>query len=45
MDIWDSDIWEGTVKAAEGHLAEICFSKAKEEEMVVAVNWQDADSS
>ena len=44
-NICDSDIWEGTAKAAEGHLAEVCFSKAKEEEMVVAVNWQDADSS
>lgn len=44
-NICDSDTWEGTPKAAEGHLAEVCFSKAKEEEMVVAVNWQDADSS
>ena len=24
-------------KAAEGHLAEVCFNKAKEEEMVIAV--------
>ena len=41
----DSDLWEGTSKAAEGHLAEVCFTKAKEEGMVVAINWQDADSS
>ena len=34
----------GSSKAAEGHLAEVCFNKAKEEEMVIAVNWQDADS-
>ena len=44
-NICDAELWEGTAKAAEGHLAEVCFSKAKEEEMVVAVNWQDADSS
>ena len=43
--ICDSEIWEGTAKAAEGHLAEVCFSKAKEEGMVIAINWQDADSS
>ncbi|KAJ7377766.1 hypothetical protein OS493_026902 [Desmophyllum pertusum] len=43
--ICDSELWEGTAKSAEGHLAEFCFSKGKEEEMVVAVNWQDADSS
>ena len=34
----------GSSKAAVGHLAEVCFNKAKEEEMVIAVNWQDADS-
>ena len=44
-NICDSELWEGTAKAAEGHLAEVCFSKAKEEGMVVAINWQDADSS
>ena len=36
---------EGTSKAAEGHLREVCFNKAKEEKMVIAVSWQDADSS
>ena len=40
----DSDLWEATAKAVEGHLAEVCFSKGKEG-MVVAVNWQDANSS
>ena len=44
-NVSDSDLWEGTSKAAEGHLAEVCFGKAKEEGMVVAINWQDADSS
>ncbi len=44
-NICDAELWEGTAKAAEGHLAEVCFTKAKEEEMVIAVNWQDADSS
>ena len=44
-NICDSELWEGTSKAAEGHLAEVCFNKAKEKEMVIAVNWQDTDSS
>ena len=44
-NICDSELWEGTSKAGEGHLAEVCFNKAKEEEMVIEVNWQDADSS
>ena len=44
-NIYDSELWEGTSKAGEGHLAEVCFNKAKEEEMVIEVNWQDADSS
>ena len=35
-NICDSDLWKGTSKAAEGHLAEVCFTKAKEEGMVVA---------
>ena len=26
-------------------MAEVCFNKAKEKEMVIAVNWQDVDSS
>ena len=43
--ICDAELWEGTGKATEVQLAEVCFLKAKEEEMVVAVNWQDADSS
>ena len=32
-------------KSCEGHLAEVCFTKAKEEGLVIAINWQDADSS
>ena len=44
-NICDSDLWEGTAKASEGHLAHVCFSKAKEEGMVCEVNWQDQDSS
>lgn len=43
-NVSDSDLWEGTSKAAEGHLAEVCFGKSREEGMVVAINWQDADS-
>ena len=38
-NICDSDLWEGTAKAAEGHLVEVCFTKAKEGEMVIAINW------
>ena len=37
-NICDSDLWEGTTKAEEGHLAEVCFTKAKEEGMVIAIN-------
>ena len=36
-NICDSDLWKGTSKAVEGHLAEVCFTKAKEEGMVVAL--------
>ena len=43
--ICDEELWQGTSKAAEGHLAQVLWAKAKEEGMVVAVNWQDADSS
>ena len=39
------ELWQGTAKAAEGHLAQILWAKAKEEGMKVEVNWQDADSS
>ena len=45
VSVSDSDLWEGTAKAAEGHLAHACFLKAREEGMVVEVNWQDQDSS
>ena len=44
-NISDADLWKGTSKAAKGHLAHVLFRKAKEEGMVVARNWQDADSS
>lgn len=39
------ELWQGTSKAAEGHLAQVSWAKAKEEGMKVVVNWQDADSS
>ena len=44
-NISNEGLWEGTAKAAEGHLAQILWAKAKEEDMKVEVNWQDADSS
>ena len=44
-NICDVELWGGTFKAAEGHLAHLCFTKAKEEGMHVEINWQDADSS
>ena len=37
--------YAGTSKAAEGYAARDTFRKAKEEGMLVAVHWQDADSS
>ena len=44
-NICDTDIWEGTAKSAEGHLAHVLFAKAKEEGMNIALNWQGQDSS
>ena len=43
--ICDEELWQGTAKAAEGHLAQVLWAKAKDEDMMVEVNWQDADSS
>ena len=43
--ICDVELWGGPFKAAEGHLAHLCFTKAKKEGMHVEINWQDADSS
>lgn len=39
--ICDTDIWDGTSKAAERHLASLLFAKAKDEGMNVELNWQD----
>ena len=44
-NICKEELWKGTSKAAEGHLAQVLWAKAKEEELKVKVNWQDADSS
>jgi len=43
-NICEEDLWKGTSKAAEGHLAQVLWAKAKEG-LKVEVNWQDADSS
>ena len=43
--ICNEDLWPGSAKAAEGHLAKLLWARAKEEGMKVEVNWQDADSS
>ncbi|CAB4003836.1 Hypothetical predicted protein [Paramuricea clavata] len=43
--ICDEEFWQGTAKAAEGHLAQVLWSKAKDEDLKVEVNLQDADSS
>ena len=43
--ICNEDLWQGTAKAAEGHLAQLLWARAKEEGMKVEVNWQDADLS
>ncbi|XP_020617975.1 uncharacterized protein LOC110055892 [Orbicella faveolata] len=44
-NICEEDLWKGTSKAAEGHLAQVLWAEAKEEGLKVEVNWQDADSS
>ena len=38
-------LYKGTAKGAEGHAADIAFGKAKEENMMIEVQWQDGDSS
>jgi len=38
-------LYEGTAKGAEGHAADIAFGHAKEDGMVIEVQWQDGDSS
>lgn len=43
--ICNEELCQGTAKAAEGHLAQVLWAKAKEEGLKVEVNWQDADSS
>jgi len=43
--ICNEKLWQETAKAAEGHLAQLLWAKAKEEVLKVEVNWQDADSS
>ena len=43
--ICDEELWQGTSKAGEGHLAQVLWAKAKDEGFQVEVNWQDADSS
>ena len=40
-----SELWEGTSKSAEGYMADVLFGQAKNEGMIVEVNFQDADSS
>jgi len=44
-NICDEELWQGTAKAAEGHLAQVLWAKARDEGLKVEVNWQDADSS
>ena len=44
-NICDEELWQGTSKAAEGHLAQVLWAKAKAEDLVVEVNWQDGDFS
>ena len=43
-DIIDEPLFPGTAKAAESHLLEVLFKRAKEEGCNVEVNWQDTDS-
>lgn len=43
--ICNEDLWQGTAKAAEGHLVQLLWAKARQEGLKVKVNWQDAYSS
>ena len=44
-DVVEGSLYPGTSKSAKGYAASITFQRAKEEEMEVAVHWQDADYS
>ena len=39
------EVYQANAKSAEGYLAGILFTKAKEEGCTIQVNWKDQDSS
>ena len=41
----DEELYQGTSKGAEGYAARLTFKRTKEEDMNIAIHWQDADSS
>ena len=43
--ICDEELWQGTAKAAEGHLSQKLWAQVKEEGLKVAIDWQDVDCS
>ena len=44
-DVIEEPLYPGTLKSAEGFLAEKVFQQACDEGCQVVVNWQDGDSS
>lgn len=43
--VGQDQLYSGTAKGAKGHAADIAFRQAKEEGMMIEVQWQDGDSS
>ena len=41
----ETPLYEGKSKSAEAYGANVLFGRAKQEGMVVAIQWQDGDSS
>jgi len=42
--ICNEDLWQGTAKAAEGHLAQLLWARAKEEGMLIHLQPRDLDT-
>lgn len=42
--ICNADLWQGTAKAAEGHLAQLLWARAKEEGMLIHLQPRDLDT-
>ncbi len=44
-DVVQGELYQGTSKSSEGYAAHLTFQRAKDEGMIVDIQWQDSDSS